>query len=54
MGVLEIISGYGFVEFILFNCLFIENGSYIIVKNCFFDFDYEIFYNDMYIYNCVF
>jgi hypothetical protein len=53
-GALEITSGHGLVESTLLNCSFIENGSYTIVKNRSPDFDYETFYNDMHIYNCVF
>ncbi|MCR9103591.1 MAG: hypothetical protein NXI25_26835, partial [bacterium] len=53
-GALSFTSGHGLVESTILNCSFIENGSYTISKNRSPDFDYETFYNDMYIYNCVF
>lgn len=53
-GALSFTSGLGLVESTILNCSFIENGNYTISKNRSPDFDYETFYNDMYIYNCVF
>ncbi|MBV6653481.1 MAG: SprB repeat-containing protein, partial [Mameliella sp.] len=53
-GALSFTSGHGLVESTILNCSFIENGSFTISKNRSPEFDYETFYNDMYIYNCVF
>jgi len=53
-GALSLTSGHGLVESTIVNCSFIENGSFAISKNRSPDFDYETFYNDVDIYNCVF
>ncbi|NRA52078.1 MAG: hypothetical protein HRU12_23360 [Phaeodactylibacter sp.] len=53
-GALSFTSGHGLVESTILNCSFIENGSFTISKNRSPEFDYETFYNDMYIYNSVF